>query len=183
MLLLPRTMLLLSRFRRAESGATAIEFSMIALPFFMLLYAIIDISLVFFATTTLENGIVGAARQIRTGTVQANGMTAAQFRALVCNQISMLLSCDARLGIDVRTYSGFGNVIKPAALDANGNLTGDLSFDPGSPGDVVVVRAYYTWPILMPMMGQSFSNMAGGNRLLEANIAFRNEPFGSVLGN
>lgn len=183
MLLMPRTMLLLSRFRRAQEGAAAVEFAMVALPFFMLLYAIIDISMIFFATTTLENGIVAAARQIRTGTVQANGMTAAQFRTLVCNQISMMLACDARLGIDVRTYSGFGNVASPPALDANGNMSGNLTFNPGAPGDVVVVRAFYTWPIMTPTMGQSLSNMAGGNRLLEASIAFRNEPFGSVLGN
>lgn len=181
MLLLPRTMLLLSRFRRAKSGATVIEFAMVALPFFLLLYAIFDISLIFFATTTLENGLVAAARQIRTGQAQAMNMTAAQFRTLVCNEISMMLACDARLGLDVRKFNGFSAVNLPAALDGNGNLTGNLTFDPGLPGDVVVVRAFYTWPVLTPTVGTNFVNMAGGHRLLTASMAFRNEPFGSIL--
>ena len=182
MLLLPRTMLFLSRFKRAKKGSAAIEFAMVAMPFFLLLYAIFDVSLIFFASTTLENGIVAAARQIRTGQAQAANMTAAQFRTLVCNEISMLLGCDARLGLDVRKYSGFGNAQFPPALDANGNLSANQTFDPGQPGDVVVVRAFYTWPMLTPTAGTQFTNMAGGHRLLEATFAFRNEPFGSALG-
>ncbi len=183
MLLLPRTMLFLSRLRRANDGVAAIEFAMVALPFFVLLYAIFDVALIFFATTTLENGIVAAARQIRTGQAQAANMTAEQFRTLVCNEINMLLACDARLALDVRKFSGFNNVALPAALDGDGNLTGDMSFDPGSPGDVVVVRAFYTWPMLTPTGGLNFSNMAGGHHLLEASMAFRNEPFGSIINN
>lgn len=180
-MLLPRTMLFLSRFKRAKGGATALEFSFVALPFFLLLYAIIDVSLIFYASTTLENGILGAARQIRTGEAQAANMTAAQFRALVCNQISMLLSCDERLGLDVRTFDGFGAVVLPPALDGNGNLSGDMQFNAGGAGDVVVVRAFYTWPMLTPTVGLQFANMSGGHRLLEASMAFRNEPFNGPI--
>jgi Flp pilus assembly protein TadG len=177
MVLLPRAMMLLSRFKRAKDGGAALEFSFVALPFFLLLYAILDVSLIFFASTTLENGILGAARQIRTGQAQAANMTADQFRALVCAQISALLACDERLGLDVRKFNGFGAVILPPALDDDGNLSGNMQFDPGQAGDVVVVRAFYTWPMLTPTVGEQFVNMSGGHRLLEASTAFRNEPF------
>lgn len=183
MLRMPRTMMFLSRFKRAKEGATAIEFSLVALPFFLLLYAIFDVSLIFFASTTLENGISAAARQIRTGQAQAANMTATEFRQLVCDQISALLSCDTRLGIDVRKYDSFNSVIFPAALDDDGNLVGNMSFDPGTAGDVVVVRAFYTWPIMSPTVNTNFSNMAGGHRLLELAVAFRNEPFNGPIGN
>jgi len=183
MLLLPRTMLFLSRFKRATDGSSVVEFALVALPFFLLLYAIFDVALIFFASTTLENGIMAAARQIRTGQAQAANMTAAQFRSLVCDEVSVLLSCDARLGLDVRKFSGFGSVTLPAALDESGNLTGDLTFDPGSAGDVVVVRAFYTWPMMTPTAGMSFANMSGGHRLLEASMAFRNEPFNGPMQN
>ncbi len=183
-MLLPRTMIFLSRFKKSTSGVTALEFSFVALPFFFLLFVIIDVSMIFFATTTLENGIVTAARQIRTGQAQATNMTAAEFRTLVCNEISMLLGCDNRLGFDVRKYTSFGASQFPPALDENGNLSQALMFDPGSAGDVVVVRAFYTWPITAPTaVGADFTNMAGGHRLLEVSIAFRNEPFGSILAN
>jgi Flp pilus assembly protein TadG len=183
MLWMPRTMLFLSRFRKNRDGTTAMEFSFVAIPFFLLLYAIIDVSLIFFASTALENGILAAARQIRTGEAQAANMTQEQFRALVCAQVSMLLSCDERLGLDVRTFNGFGNVVLPPALDENGNLNGNMQFSPGTAGDVVVVRAFYTWPMLTPTVGMQFANMAGGHRLLEASMAFRNEPFNGPPAN
>lgn len=171
------------RFRRSQDGGAAVEFAMVGLPFFLFLFAIIDISLIFFASTTLENGIVSAARQIRTGQAQATNMTKDQFRALVCGEISMMLACDSRLGIDVRKYAGFSAAQFNNVLDQDGNLTGNFQFDPGDPGDVVVVRAFYTWPVLTPIVGEAFQNMAGGHRLIETSIAFRNEPFGSILSN
>jgi Flp pilus assembly protein TadG len=177
-------MMHLSRFKKAQGGAAALEFALVALPFFLLLYAIFDVALIFFASTTLENGIVAAARQIRTGQAQAANMSEQQFRTLVCEQISMLMSCDARLAIDVRTFHGWGPAQNlPGALDQDGNLTGNMNFQPGDAGDVVVVRAFYTWPMLTPTVGTTFSNMAGGKRLLEASIAFRNEPFNGPIAN
>jgi Flp pilus assembly protein TadG len=171
-------MLLLSRLKKSKAGSAAVEFAMVAPPFFLLLFATFDTALMFFANTTLENGITAAARLIRTGQAQTANMTQQQLRTMICDDINMLLACDSRLGIDVRTYNGFGNVQWNAALDQNGNLVGNMQFQPGGPGDVVVVRAFYVWPVLTPGYGATaFSNMAGGNRLLEASIAFRNEPF------
>jgi Flp pilus assembly protein TadG len=177
MAFLERTVLFLSCFRRAKKGSAAVEFAMLAIPFFLLLYAVIDTSLVYFATQTLENGVSTAARQIKTGQAQASSMTQQQFRTLICNQISMLLACDSRLGIDVRRFTSFGGVTLPAALDANGNLTGSYQFNMGSAGDIIVVRAFYAWPVLTPNFGQSLVNMNGNARLLTAAMAFKNEPF------
>lgn len=182
-MLLPRTMLFLSRFKRERKGTAAIEFAVVSVPFFLLLFAIFDVSLMFFANTTLENGIIAAARQIRTGQAQAANMTEAQFRTMVCNEISMLLSCDAQLGLDVRRYNGFGNAQFAPGVDENGNLSGDMRFEPGGAGDVVVVRAFYAWPMTTPVAGDAFQNMANGRRLLEATIAFRNEPFNGPIQN
>jgi len=181
--MLLRILLFLSRFKRATSGVTAIEFSLVAVPFFFLLYAIIDISMIFFSSTMLENGVASAARQIRTGKVQSTNMTPEQFRTLVCNEISLLLACDARLAIDVRKYAGFSDAAFEPVLDGNGNLTGQMNFDPGTAGDVVIVRAFYTWSMLTPSIAPMFTNMSGNKRLIEASTAFRNEPFGSILAN
>jgi len=177
MMFVERSSKFLSRFRRAKRGATAVEFAMIAMPFFLLLYAVIDTSLVYFATTTLENGLAAASRQIKTGQAQAANMTAQQFRTLVCNEVSMLLKCDAHLAIDVRKFTSFGGVNLPAALDGNGNLTGNFQFNTGGAGDIIVVRAFYAWPMLTPNFGDTMTNMAGNSRLLTAAAAFKNEPF------
>jgi Flp pilus assembly protein TadG len=49
-----RRRLLGRRIRRDESGATAIEFGLVALPFFALMFAILETALLFLASQTLE---------------------------------------------------------------------------------------------------------------------------------
>ncbi|HAH11627.1 MAG TPA: pilus assembly protein, partial [Alphaproteobacteria bacterium] len=98
----------------------------------------------------LDNGINQSARRIRTGEVTANGVTEAQFRQMVCDEINMLLDCDERLAIDVRVFQSFNDIDFPAALDGNGNLTGNFQFNPGTAGDIVLVRIFYAWPMLTP---------------------------------
>lgn len=169
------------RFIDDQKGTAAMEFAIVALPFFTLMFAALDFGLMRFATSTLENGISEAARQIRTGQVAANGITAQQFRAMVCENIELLLQCDQRLGVDVRVFDSFADVDFPAAIDANGNLTGAFQFQPGAPGDIVLVRVFYNWPMLTPIFGDAMSNMSGNGRLLSASAAFRNEPFGALL--
>ena len=43
-------------------------------------------------------------------------MTQAQFRQAVCDQIKVLLSCDERLSIDVRSFTSFGGQNYPPPL-------------------------------------------------------------------
>ena len=52
-----------------------------------------------------------------------------------------------------------------------------LGTAPGGPGEIVVVRLMYQWPVYVPTLGLDVSNMAGNKRLLIATAAFRNEPF------
>jgi hypothetical protein len=53
-----------------------------------------------------------------------------------------------------------------------------MGYDPGGPGDIVVVRLFYKYPVYVSLLGfgTSMSNVAGGMRLLAATAAFRNEP-------
>src|SRR4051812_34223221 len=58
-------------FWRANKGAAALEFAMIAAPFFALLGGVIELGLVFMAQVTLDNAMLTASREIRTGTNQS----------------------------------------------------------------------------------------------------------------
>ena len=166
----------LRRFKRAQKGSTAVEFAIVALPFFSLMFAIFDVSLVYFATSALENGVASAAREIRTGQAQINNLTSVQFRDLVCARIAPLMSCGNNLVIDIRKFTNFGSITFPVAVDANGNFTNNAQYQIGVAGDVIVVRAYYSWPMLTPV-GSRYVTMANGKRLLTVSAAFRNEPF------
>ena len=172
---------------RNKAGSVAIEFAMIAPMFFALMFASVEIGLVYFANMTLENGVYNAARLVRTGQVQQNGMSADDFRDFLCAEVDMLLSCDSgSLLIDVRSYSSFGTSGYEDAFDANGDLRGDLnSFQTGQSSstsgsqDIVLVRAFYKGPLFTPMFAEYFSNMPndGGHRLISSSFAFRNEPY------
>jgi hypothetical protein len=78
--------------------------------------------------------------------------------------------------LDVRKYNSFSTIASPPALDGNGNFTNNTQFQMGVAGDVIVVRAFYAWPMFSPT-GYVFSNMSGHNRLVSASTAFKNEPF------
>ncbi len=63
------------RFARAEDGATAVEFALVATPFVALLIAILETALVFFAQQVLQTAATQSARLIMTGQAQTANMT------------------------------------------------------------------------------------------------------------
>jgi Flp pilus assembly protein TadG len=170
------------RFWRGDDGAAAVEFALIAMPFFTLMLGIFETTSIYFASSTLESAVTDASRQIRTGEVQVSNMNADQFRQIICDDISAFLKCDSSLAVDVRSFSEFDDVTFPPPLNPDGTLSNDQQYSPGGAGDVVLVRVFYTWQIVTPLIGQTLSNMAGNQRLVEAATTFRNEPFGSILG-
>jgi len=165
------------RFARREDGAAAIEFAMVAAPFLALMFAIMETALVFFASQTLETAVADSARLIMTGQAQSQSFTQAQFKSAVCAKIGGLFDCAGGLQIDVKTYTSFGSVDNSAPLDANGNLKTNFGYTPGGPGDIVVVRLMYQWPVYASLLGFNLGDMAGNKRLIMATAAFRNEPY------
>lgn len=164
------------RFVRNDHGVTAVEFGIVALPFFALLFAIIEASMAFFAGQLLDTGLSDAARLIRTGQAQSQGLTAAQFKQKVCDRIPALIVC-ANLTVDVRVASNFSSA-NFAVPQKNGNFDAtQAQYNAGGSSSVVVARAFYAWPSFANLLGSSLSNQANGTILLVSTAAFRNEPF------
>lgn len=171
------------RFARARRGATAVEFAIIALPFLVLLFGIIELGMVFLVYTTLQNATDAAARQIRTGEFQTGGAnTKNDFKTLVCNNMTWLSApCSANLTIDVQTFATFSTLSATGPTNAATFDPNSTCFFTGLPGDIVLVRAYYQWKIFTPLLNASLVNMGAGsgNRLISAATSFRNEPWSS----
>ena len=165
------------RFIRQQDGATAVEFAMVAAPFLAMMFAIIETALVFFAGQALETAGADSARLIMTGQAQTKSYDAAAFKTAVCAKINGLFDCAGGLQIDVKTYSSFGSVDNSKPVDANGNLKTNFGYQPGGPGDIVVVRLMYLWPVYASLLGFDLGNMSGSKRLIMATAAFRNEPY------
>lgn len=160
-----------------RSGASTLEFALVAVPFLLLIFAVIEVGLVYFANFTLENVVSRGARLIRTGQVQTQQFSADQFKTQVCKSLGAPLSC-ADLKLDVRKFTDFSSAELTNPVDGRGNLKSNFSYEPGLGGDIVVVRAFYEWTLAAKLPKEvGLSNMANGNRLLVATAAFRNEPF------
>jgi Flp pilus assembly protein TadG len=168
------------RYRSNEKGATAIEFAFVGAPFLYLLMVIFETGLMLFAEYAIQNGTANAARMIRTGEVQASSMSAEDFKEEICTNLEAFLNCKATINVDVQSFADFASVSTSTAIDADGNLTPDVTtgaqFEPGNALDVSIVRVYYPWQLYVPLLSQ-LSNMSGQRRLLTAGAAFRNEPF------
>ena len=166
----------LRRFSRRDDGAAAVEFGMVAAPFLALMFAIMETALVFFASQTLETAVADSARLIMTGQAQSQSFDATAFKNSVCSKIGGLFNCQGGLYVDVKKYSSFGAVDNsPPTIKPDGTI--DTSYNAGGPGDIVVVRLMYQWPVYASLLGFDLSNIGNNKRLLIATAAFRNEPY------
>ena len=178
------------RLRQDESGATAIEFAMVIGPFLGLLFAVMEVALVYFAQFSLENANETASRLIRTGKVQTLHMTAGQFRQKVCNSLPAFMTCDKSLIVDVRSHPTFAEAAadlpSPLAADGSFNAGFQAAFTPGGPSQVVVVTLFYDWRLFIGLpglgdftgkLGLGVGNMPDGSRLITAGFASKTEPY------
>ncbi len=176
----PRLQARMEQFTADKRGIAAVEFALIAAPFFFLIFGLLEISVLFIMSSVLEHGVNEAARSIRTGQLQQNGFGQIAFKQAVCAELFDLLSCDSKLRFDVKTFSSFGGTSAPDVIDTSGNLNDSgFGFAPGASNEIVVVRAFYEWDLITPVLSAPLANMSGSRRLLQATVAFRNEPFGN----
>jgi Flp pilus assembly protein TadG len=168
----------LRSFLRARRGATAVEFAMVALPFFALLFSILELGMMFMTSTTIEAASVSAARLIRTGQLQAGSSnSAAGFKTLICNGMSWISTsdCVSNLSVDVQTFPSFSAVsvnppIKNGAIDQT-----QLTFNAGASCDIVLVQVFYPYTLITPLLEPGLPNLNANQRLLTTAVAFRNE--------
>ena len=166
------------RLVRQQDGAVAVEFGLVAAPFLALVFAIMETAIIFFAGQALETAVADSARLIMTGQAQNASYSASTFKNAVCAKIFGLFDCQNGVYVDVQKFSSFANVTNNSPV-SNGTFTPPNNYTPGGPGDIVMVRLFYQWPVYVSLLGFNLSNLNGGKRLLAATAAFRNEPYGN----
>ena len=179
-ILAPRLKARLEAFAEDNRGIAAVEFALIATPFFFLIFGLLEVCVLFIMSSILEHGINEAARGIRTGQMQQNGFGQVAFKSAVCAELFDLLDCDSKLRFDVKTFSSFQATQANTPIDKDGNLDdSNFDFQPGDANEIVVVRVFYEWELVTPILSAPLSNMSNNRRLLQSTVAFRNEPFGN----
>lgn len=161
---------------RDTGGSAAVEFGMVALPFMLMVFAILEIGLVFVTDSILENATITTGRLVRTGQASALGMTSETFKASLCSRMSIFSSdCASRAQIDVRVIPQFATV-PPDPMDGGAFDEGALTYSNGAPGDLILVRVWYRHTLITTFLSQGLSRLNDGTAMLTAATAFRNEP-------
>ena len=163
------------RFAKKDDGATVIEFAMLAGPFFLLLMAIIESSLLFFAGQLLESSVDDVARKVRTGQLK-DVASAAAFRTEVCKDVKVLFDCND-LNIDmqvVATYADLGDMPGPADGEIDPD---DFSYTQAGPKQIVMITVVTEWPVFTNYFQSALSDLDNNNAVLTAVAAFKTEPF------
>jgi Flp pilus assembly protein TadG len=173
-----------ARFTRKQDGSAAVEFALVAFPFFGLTFAILETALVFFANQTLQAAAGDAARLIMTGQAQTASYTASDFKTQVCNRIYALFNCTSSMSVDVKTYTTFGSVSNTPPVSNGQFNSNSMSYTLGGPGCIQVVTLYYQWPIYASFLKlvNSNGNIGTANYLLQATSVFKNEPYSNSGG-
>lgn len=162
-------------FRR--DGTTAIEFSLLALPFMLTIVAIIELSLFFVSDSLLQGAVADAARTIRTGQLQSDADPLTAFKNKLCAHAAIFLDCDS-IQYQVRKLDTFDDDLTPE-VDEDGNMVPPDTFevDQIQAGCVAMVRVTYRYQFVTPFFAQIFGNYSGNRRLQMATLVFQAEPY------
>jgi len=171
-------------FVRHEDGATAIEFAILALPFFVLLFGILELAVVFFIQSNVQNAAFEIARQVRTGEFTGSEN---QLKNGLCREMnpgiqdSELAACRAKFTeVKVTPLGDFSNSTSfaPAAPAADPNDPPPPNVQTTQGGDTVLMEVTYRYELALPGTLSRMSNTNAGNyRDIKIATAFRNEPF------
>ncbi len=170
---------------RNDDGMAAIEFAIVALPFFLFVFGIIGVGLYFLASTSLEYGAQSAARKVRTGEADKGEMTVGEFKQLVCDAAGSYINC-GKLAVLLDHDKTWSGVTPPSCTDGDGAMvssTGDsgepISKYAGGASEVVLVTLCYKWELAdsFKFMKLGSGPDGSGPAIIQASAAFKTEPW------
>jgi Flp pilus assembly protein TadG len=180
---------LLGRWRRDQSGFTAVEFALVAMPFIMLMFGIMSVCLYFFTNFTMENAVWAASRAVRTGQFQTGGGAYSglvtmgdrknAFKQALCAKAPAFIDCTKAIVL-MQSNANFGGITEPKCTN-NGTMidqaSADASFNVGGASSVVLVTVCYPWSFGGALPFVKLGNLQDGSLLVQASVAFRTEPY------
>jgi Flp pilus assembly protein TadG len=150
--------------RRRESGATVVEMAIIAPVFLLVLLGLIEFSLIFFATLTMQYAVREGARFAVTGQTSLDAATASQRYTAIIQNIK-------------NNSLGFYDKVSPV-ISVNGTSyatsTSYTSGMFGKAGDLIVLQLDCDWVVTTPFIAALYTN---GKYHFKVAATMRNEAF------
>jgi Flp pilus assembly pilin Flp len=187
---------MIRRFARDQRGAATVEFALIGLVLFALLAGAIELALIMFAQSSLENAARFASRYGITGQTGPGGDRAAELLAVARGQLPSIIDPN-KVTLTMLQYSDFSKIGQPEPYTDNcdpGSTTCNAKYDlgetytdvngngqwdadqgtpgPGSNGALVVYELAYKWDPVFSITELFHLTPID----LSARIIVRNEP-------
>ncbi|CVI60234.1 MULTISPECIES: TadE/TadG family type IV pilus assembly protein [Agrobacterium] len=184
---------LLEKFGVSRDGTAAIEFAILAIPYFLVVFAIIETFVALMAEQVVANATETMARRLRTGQISSS-ISKEDFRKSFCDEVSVMITCSAdeidkepKLYIDLRSFAAFKDIPTTIPLKAYGEYydldTAQFGFTPGGPETINMLRVYYRWRVVADIIRPYLTKIrpADGSMpshfLIVATNAFMNEKY------
>lgn len=156
--------ILSSHIYRQQCGATIVEFALIAPVVLLLLFGIIEFSLMMFVSSIIEGSTSNIARMSKTGAERSTAATpqaraaedSARLRQIIIERGQGVIK-DENLFVQTRPRSSHNNTV-------------------GDAGELVVYTVRYEWGIMTPFMGPLLGDEQGVFGI-SSTTAVVNEPF------
>ncbi|ESY65711.1 pilus assembly protein [Mesorhizobium opportunistum] len=174
------------RFFHDRRGSTALEFALLAMPFALLVFAILESCISFAGQEVMANITDDVARQLRTGQLRPADVAGGKLTTLICDRLEIIVStdCPNQLLADLREYPTFADAASASFKIQNGDVvlmqgTNSQAFatTPGLAESRNMLRVFYKWPVMTDLMAKSMANLSGGRTLHFASVTWQNEPF------
>jgi Flp pilus assembly protein TadG len=134
--------------RRRQRGSTVVETALVAPVVLLLMFAILEFSIIFFTTMSMQYAVREGARYGITGrTDKDTSSTPARFQAMINvmrnSSAGMYDMVAPVISVNGTTYASAGNY-------SNSMF--------GGPDDIVVIRLDCSWTLRTPLIGAFFKN-------------------------
>jgi Flp pilus assembly protein TadG len=163
-------------FFKDRKGSAAIEFAILALPFFVVIFAIAEIAVMYFVESGLDAAVHKAVRQVRVGVAETGNWNSAKFKEVVCSELSFSFGCSTELKVRAIVVTDMASVSRISPI-TNGNLNVAEDFDLGDSGSYVLVQAFLPWDPVFKLYPIASARLSNGSYVLGSSELIKNEPF------
>jgi Flp pilus assembly protein TadG len=169
-------MRLLRSLIKDRKGSAAMEFAILALPFFVVIFAIAEIAVMYFVESGLDAAVHQAVRQVRVGVAKSGAWDSKKFKEVVCSNLTLSFGCSTKLKVRAIVVTNMASVNRISPI-ANGSLNVTEDFDLGDSKSYVLVQAFLPWKPTFKLYPIASARLSDGSYILASSELIKNEPF------
>jgi len=147
-------------------GQTTVEFALTALVLFVLVFAIIDLSVMFYVNLTMQHAVREGARYAVTRQDKSTDLKGAMIQKIKDSSCDLY---DKNVNPDKDPTV---SVVTPTDASTFNNYTGRPVSDTGNADEIIIVKLVYSWPLLTPILQPFFDQ---GNYTFTVRATMKNE--------